>query len=100
MKAIVITGSPGAGKTSVSNVLSEKFRLTSTPHAVIDPDEISRVFPEQSISQIKWDGLARLYPLYKEYPVVKIIIPVTIDNYSDLKQIHNIFGEEMYHYSL
>ena len=94
MQTIVITGSPGAGKTSISNELSEKLRESNIPHTIIDPDEIARIFPERSLSQLKWDALARLYPLYVENKVSKIIIPVTVDDNSDLEEIHKIFGEE------
>jgi len=67
---------------------------TIVPNVVIDPDEISRIYPEHSLNQLKWNGLAKLYPLYKEYLVEKIIIPVTIDEDSDLDRIHEIFGQK------
>lgn len=94
METILITGSPGSGKTSVSNALSECYRLKHIRHVVIDPDEIARVYPEDSLSQLKLDGLASLYPLYAELSVEKIIIPMTIDHDSDLEQFQLIFGKD------
>lgn len=94
MEITLITGSPGSGKTSVSNALSERFRVSQVHHIVIDPDEIARIYPEDSLPQLKLDGLASLYQLYSELPIENIIIPMTIDNDADLKNIQTIFEKE------
>jgi len=94
MDIILITGSPGAGKTSISNALSEFFRISQVHHIVIDPDEIARIYPEDSLRQLKLDGLESLYQLYAELSVEKIIIPMTIDSDADLDNVQAIFGKE------
>lgn len=94
MNVTLITGSPGSGKTTVSNALSERFRVNQVHHIVIDPDEIARIYPEDSLPQLKLDGLAGLYQLYSELSVENIIIPMTIDSDADLEDVQNIFGKE------
>ncbi len=91
---MLITGSPGSGKTSVSNALSERFRVDQVHHIVIDPDEIARIYPEDSLYQLKLDGLACLYQLYLKLSIENIIIPLTIDSDADLENVQTIFGTE------
>lgn len=93
MDTIVITGSPGSGKTTTSNCLSEIFREHNIHHIVIDPDEIARIFPENSLSQLKLEALAKLYPLYQSMGVQKIIIPMTIDDDNDKTGLEAIAGK-------
>lgn len=94
MDTILITGSPGSGKTTTANCLSEIFREQNIHHIVIDPDETARVFPEDSLSQLKMDTLTALQPLYANLGVEKIIMPMTIDDNNDLEIINTIFGKE------
>ncbi len=94
MDTIVITGSPGSGKTTTSNCLSEIFRERNIHHIVIDPDEIARIFPEDSLSKLKLDALAKLYPLYQSMGVQKIIIPMTIDDNNDNTALETIVGKQ------
>ncbi len=94
MEITLITGSPGSGKTSISNALSEHFRVSQVHHIVIDPDEIARIYPEDLLSQLKLDALASLYQLYLELSLENIIIPITIDSDADLENLKTIFGKE------
>jgi len=94
METILITGSPGSGKTSTANCLAEIFREQKIHHIVIDPDEIARIFPEDSLSELKLDALAALHPLYVKMNVEKIIIPMTIDDDNDLNNVYTVFGRE------
>ena len=94
MEILIITGSPGAGKTSVSNALAEQFRKANTPHLVIDPDEIARIYPEKSLNEVKLEALATLYPFYVKHGVDRMIIPLTIDSDTELNQLHELFGQE------
>jgi len=93
MQVIIITGSPGAGKTSTSNGLAEKLRINDIEHALLDPDEICRVYPEQNLTKIKWSGLNSIYEVFKDNGVKRIIIPVTIDNDNDLAEIQKSLSD-------
>ena len=50
--ALVLSGSAGSGKTTQANVISEVLREADVGHAVIDLDELSRVWPFQPAALI------------------------------------------------
>lgn len=95
MKTIIITGSPWAWKNTTTDALSERFRISDISHTIIDPDELSRTHPG-SIPNLKWDAVAILFPFYKKLSLDYLIIPVTLDDDSDLQKIGSaIQGSEI-----
>lgn len=87
IEVLVLNGSPGSGKTTLANAIAERLREMDTPHAVIDVDELARVYPEGS--SIGWKNLSALWPNYAALPNLKVILPVCIDSKRDLEELRN-----------
>ncbi len=63
VEVLIIHGSPGSGKTTFAGAVSEILRQANISHAVIDPDEISKIFPTQdnAFSKKTKSSMAKLY---------------------------------------
>ncbi|MFD4642423.1 hypothetical protein ACFWN2_34300 [Lentzea sp. NPDC058436] len=48
MRALLITGPVGVGKTTIAEAVGDRFRETGTPHAVVDLDWLSKCWPAPS----------------------------------------------------
>lgn len=88
---LILTGSPGAGKSTVADTLSEELVRTNTAHAWIDVDDLSKVFPSES-ENFKWTNLLLLLPYYLEIPNTKIILPGVIGSQENIDSIKSIAG--------
>lgn len=87
IEVLVLSGSPGSGKTTVANKISELLTSRDVPHAVIDVDELARIHPELERSP-KWANLAAIWPNYAAIPRLgKLILPVLIDTPDDLDRL-------------
>ncbi len=87
-EVLVLNGSPGSGKSTLANAIAERLRQMDIPHAVIDVDELARVYPEVGGS-IGWQNLRAVWPNYTALPNLKVIIPVCIDSKRELEELHN-----------
>ena len=87
-EVLVLNGSPGSGKTTLANAIAEKLRETDIPHAVIDVDELTRVYPEAGNS-LGWRNLRAMWRNYFSPANPKVIIPVCIDNQRDLEELQD-----------
>ena len=87
-EVLVLNGSPGSGKTTLANAIAERLREMDAPHAVIDVDELARVYPEIG-SSICWNNLRAMWPNYTALPNLKVILPVCIDSKRDLEELRN-----------
>ena len=87
-EVLVLNGSPGSGKTTLANAIAERLREMDTPHAVIDVDELARVYPESGTS-LGWKNLRAMWPNYAAFPNLKVILPVCIDSKRDLDELRN-----------
>jgi ABC-type ATPase involved in cell division len=74
IELLILHGPAGAGKTSVSQTMSELLRQQDVAHAVIDLDYLAKVYPRKHIS-IMYKNLASIWPNYKALGKIKIIIP-------------------------
>ena len=96
-EVLVLTGSPGSGKTTLANKISELLTSRDEAHAVIDVDELARIHPELDCSP-KWANLAAIWPNYAAIPGLgKVILPVLIDTPDDLDQLHLAVGRSALH---
>ena len=51
MYAVLVTGPPGAGKTSTLIALCDELSVNGVPHAGVDVDEVAAAFPWPDLSQ-------------------------------------------------
>jgi tRNA uridine 5-carbamoylmethylation protein Kti12 len=87
LELLVLHGPPGSGKSTIANQISDELRRAEVAHAIIDIDELARLYPEAD-GGIKWDDLAALWPNYAKIANLKVILPVLIDSDSDLQRLH------------
>jgi energy-coupling factor transporter ATP-binding protein EcfA2 len=85
---LVLNGSPGSGKSTLANAIAEYLRRMDVAHAVIDVDEIGRIYPELG-SSFGWKNLRALWPNYAAISNLKVILPVCIDSKKDLEALRN-----------
>jgi adenylylsulfate kinase-like enzyme len=86
---LILSGSPGSGKSTLTEAISEKLRENGTKHAVIDFDALARVSPTDiaSSNALNWKNLAAIWPNYVALGNIKVIIPKVIDTASDLEAL-------------
>lgn len=94
-EVLVLNGSPGSGKTTLANAIAERLREMDTPHAVIDVDELARIYPEIG-SSMGWKNLRALWSNYAALPNLKVILPVCIDSQRDLEELRNAAPSEKF----
>jgi tRNA uridine 5-carbamoylmethylation protein Kti12 len=87
-EVLVLNGSPGSGKSTLANAIAEYLRQMDIAHAVIDVDEVGRIYPERGGS-FAWDNLRAIWPNYTAISNLKLILPVCIDSKEDLEALRN-----------
>ena len=76
---LVLHGSPGAGKSSQARAISESLREAAIPHAVIDLDDLSLIYPSPGRSFAQ-DNLRAVWPNYAAVPHLKVIVVTVLAN--------------------
>ena len=87
---LVISGSMGAGKTTVLYEASDILAEVGVPHAAIDLDALSVMFPLQGPhgEHIAFANLAVVWPIYARAGATRLLIAWVIEERSDLAPIH------------
>jgi predicted kinase len=74
---LVLHGSPGSGKTTLSRAIAEHLRTVDMANAVIDLDDLSKVYPAPDRSFAR-ENLKAIWPNYAAIPQLKLVIPSVI----------------------
>lgn len=72
-EVLILHGSPGSGKTTLSWAVAELLRMADVAHAVIDLDELSVIYPHPDRSFAR-RNLRAIWPNYAAIPAVKVLI--------------------------
>ncbi len=83
---LVLHGSPGSGKTTLSLTISEMLRTADVAHAVIDLDQLSLIFPSPRRSFAN-DNLRAVWPNFAAVPGLKVVIPTVVADEDELVQL-------------
>ena len=83
---LVLHGAPGSGKTTLSRSIAELLRVAEMANAVIDLDDLCKVypFPERSFAR---NNLKAVWPNYAAIPELKLVIPSVIADREELVQL-------------
>ena len=71
---LILHGPPAAGKSSIARAMAGTLREHDIPHAVIEMDDLARIYPLSHIG-IMYKNLAAIWPNYVALGAMKIIIP-------------------------
>ncbi|HEU5486033.1 MAG TPA: AAA family ATPase [Microlunatus sp.] len=85
--ALLLIGTVGVGKTTTADAVGLQLEAASVPHAVIDLDEIRRLWPrsasDQSGDEIELRNLASLAVNYFRAGALRLIMAGTCESWSD-----------------
>jgi ABC-type dipeptide/oligopeptide/nickel transport system ATPase subunit len=82
-EVLVLHGSPGSGKSTLSGAIAELLRVADQAHAVIDLDEISLIFPSPG-RDFALRNLQAIWPNYAAVPGLRLIVPSVIADEAEL----------------
>lgn len=87
---LVLNGSPGVGKSTLTRAICGHLNTAKAANAVIDADEIALVFlhdgrPFEWKKAFMWRNLAAIWPNYAAIGDIRVIIPAIIDDETNLE---------------
>jgi predicted kinase len=83
VEVLVLHGSPGSGKTTLSRAIAEHLRTAGQANAVIDLDDLCKVhpYPDRSFAR---QNLSAIWPNYAAIRDLKVVIPSVIADADEL----------------
>jgi hypothetical protein len=91
MFALVLTGPPGAGKTAVSDALSDALVLDDIRHAVIETEALTSAHP--ALGDEQWLApVAAVCRLYRDFGYELLLVAVTVEADGDLRGVVDAIG--------
>jgi adenylylsulfate kinase-like enzyme len=86
VEVLVLHGSPGSGKTTLARSIAEHLRRIDVANAVIDPDDLSLVYPHQDRA-FSLENLRAIWPSYAAIGGLRAIVPTVV---ADVDHLHEL----------
>lgn len=89
VELLILNGSPGSGKSTLTEAIFEHLRESKVRCAIIDADQIALIYtaddrPFEWKKKFMWSNLKAIWPNYVGVADIKIIIPCVIDDLENL----------------
>lgn len=85
---LVLHGSPGSGKTTLTRAIAEDLRASGASHGVIELDQLGLIHPYPA-GWFAVSNLRAIWPNYVAVPNVKMIIDTVIADEDALRQLRD-----------
>jgi hypothetical protein len=91
--ALVLTGPPGAGKSSVLEALSDALVLDDVGHAVIETEALTSAHP--ALDDAQWLApVAAVCRLYRDFGYELLLVAATVEADEDLRALVDVVGAD------
>ena len=88
-EVLALHGSPGSGKTTLSRVMASQLRAADVPHAVVDLDDLSMVYPEQPRPFAR-ENLRAMWPNFAGIPGLRLIVPTVLADEQEVRDLQAV----------
>ena len=88
---LVLTGPPGAGKSTIATEVSDRLAAAGVGHAVVDLDELNRLQPEGG-SALGFRNLASVWDGYAAEGARRLVLAALVESAADLERISDAVG--------
>ena len=91
-KVLIISGSMGAGKTTLMGEVSDLLSMRHHPHVTIDLDAIGiHELPESLSSKLHYENLASVYNSCRETQINRFIVAAAVEDTAMLTRLTAVF---------
>lgn len=89
----MLTGAPGAGKSSVLEALSDSLVLDDVRHAMIETEALTSAHP--ALDDEQWFApVAAVCRLYRDFGYERLLVAATVDTDDDLRGLVDAVGAD------
>ena len=85
-EVLALHGSPGSGTSTLSRVMASQLRAADVPHAVVDLDDLSMVYPEQPRPFAR-ENLRAMWPNFAAIQGLRLIVPTVL---ADEQEVYDL----------
>jgi len=85
---LLLTGTVGAGKTTIAMEINDALAEREVPNAAIDLDALTMQWPPSSRwnADLMFENLAALWPVYRAHGVTHVVLAHVLEDGSDLER--------------